>query len=178
VTVDGTVNGDLIAMGQTVIVTGNVISAGASVAVNGEVGHDVMAAAAAVTLGPNAQIGHSAYTAGGSVASRAGSLIGGSLLIGAGQGLVSGQTTNDLLASASRLRLEGLVGKNAKLSVGNSKSSFVPTSIWRWAPTTARSPANSSWQKAQSRTMSQPSSINWACKTAPRPPCAPASWGC
>ena len=134
VTVDGTVNGDLVAVGRTVIVngkvTGNVISAGGSVAVNGEVGHDVMAAGAAVTLGPNARIGHSAYTAGGSVESQPGSLIGGSLLIGAGQGLVSGQTTNDLLAGAGRLRLEGPVGRNAKLSVGNSKSSFSPTSMY------------------------------------------------
>ena len=121
VTVDGTVNGDLIAWGQTVVingkVTGNVITAGSGVTVNGEVGHDVFAAGAAVTVGPSAVIGHNAYTAGASVESQAGSLIGGSQLIGAGQGLVSGQITNDLLVGAGRLRLEGTVGRNAQLAV-------------------------------------------------------------
>ena len=43
------------------------------------------------------------------------------------------------------------------------------------APTTARSPTSSSWPKARSRTISQPSWLSWVCKTAPRPPCAPAS---
>ena len=129
VIVDGTVNGDLIAGGQTVTingkVTGNVIAAGSSVTVNGEVGHDVIAAGAAVTIGPDARIGHNAYTAGASVESQAGSQIGGSLLIGAGQGLVSGQITNDLLAGASRLRLEGTVGRNAKIAVDTSDSRFL-----------------------------------------------------
>ena len=128
VTVDGTVNGDLIAAGQTVVingkVTGNVIATGASVTVNGEVGHDVFAAAAAVTVGPGARIGHNAYTAGASVESQTGGLIDGSLLIGAGQGLVSGQITNDLLAGAGRLRLEGTVGRNAKLAVDTAETGF------------------------------------------------------
>ncbi|MCX6029100.1 MAG: polymer-forming cytoskeletal protein [Chloroflexi bacterium] len=127
VTVDGTVNGDLIAGGQTVIingkVTGNVIAVGSSVTVNGEVGHDVVAAGAAVTIGPNARISHNAYAAGASVESQARSLIGGSLFIGAGQGLVSGQITNDLLVGAGRLRLENAVGRNAKIAVDTSKNS-------------------------------------------------------
>ncbi len=134
VTVDGTVNGDLITAGQTVIVngkvTGNVIAAGSSVTVNGEVGHDVFAAGAAVTIGPDARIGHNAYTAGASVESRGGSLIDGSLLIAAGQGLVSGQITNDLLAGANRLRLESAVGRNAKIAVDASTSEFSPTSAY------------------------------------------------
>ena len=134
VTVDGTVTGDLIAAGQTVVingkVSGNVIATGASVTVNGEVGHDVFAAGAVVTLGPGARIGHNAYTTGGSVESQAGSLITGSLLIGAGQGLVSGQITHDLLAGAGRLRLEGTVGRDAKLEVGGSDTGFSPSTMY------------------------------------------------
>jgi len=126
VTIDGTVNGDLIAAGRTVIingkVTGNVVAAGAGVTVNGEVGYDVFAAGAAVTIGSDARIGHNAYTAGASVESQAGSQIGGSLLIGAGQGLVSGQITRDLLAGTSRLRLEGVVGRDAKVAVDASNT--------------------------------------------------------
>ena len=128
VTVDGTVNGDLIAAGETVTingkVTGNVITAGSSVTVNGEVGQDLFAAAAAVTVGPGARIGHNAYTTGASVESQAGSQIGGSLLIGAGQGRVSGQITHDLLAGAGRLRLEGTVGRNAQLAVDTADAGF------------------------------------------------------
>ncbi len=144
ITVDGTVNGDLIAVGQTVVingkVTGNVIAAGSSVTVNGEVGHDVFAAGAAVTLGSDARIGHNAYTAGASVESRGGSQIGNSLLIGAGQGLVSGQITNDLMAGANRLRLESAVGRNAKIAVDASTSGYSPSTMF-YGPNTPPMPA-------------------------------------
>src|SRR5450759_3119611 len=130
VTVDGTINGDLVAGGQNVVingkVTGNVFAAGLSVTVNGSVGHDVIAAGAAVTIGPNAQIGHNVYSAGSSVETQPGSQIGGSLVIGAVQGLVSGQTTSDLVAGASRLRLEGTVGRNARIGVGSAESAYSP----------------------------------------------------
>lgn len=143
VTVDGTVNGDLIAVAQTVTingkVTGNLIAAGSGVIVNGEVGHDVFAAGAVVTIGPDAQIGYNAYTAGGSVESQAGSRVGGSLLIAAGQGLVAGQVTNDLLAGANRLRLESAVGRNAKIAVDASTASFSPNSMY-YGPNTPAMP--------------------------------------
>jgi hypothetical protein len=130
VIVDGTINGDLIAGGQTVTingkVSGNLVAAGSDVTVNGEVGYDVIALGAAVTIGPDARIKHNAYTAGASVESQAGSQIGGSLLIGAGQGLVSGQITNDLLVGANRLRLEGTVGRNAKIAVDTTNTGFSP----------------------------------------------------
>jgi hypothetical protein len=134
VIVDGTINGDLIAAGQTVAingkVTGNVITAGGSVTLNGEVGHDLLTAGGVVTIGPDARISHNAYTAGGSVESQAGGRIGGSLLLAGGQGLVSGQVANDLLAGAGRLRLEGTVGRNAKLAVGASNERFSPSSMY------------------------------------------------
>ncbi|MGQ9491292.1 MAG: hypothetical protein ACUVS6_11445 [Anaerolineae bacterium] len=134
VTVDGTVNGDLFAAGRTVVingkVAGNVLAAGSIVAVNGEVGYDVFAAGAAVTLGPGARVGHNAYTAGAGVESQAGSQIGGSLFIGAGQGLVSGQVARDLLAGVGRLRLEGTVGRDAKIAVDASDSSLSPSYMY------------------------------------------------
>ncbi|MBN1311402.1 MAG: polymer-forming cytoskeletal protein [Anaerolineae bacterium] len=128
---DGTINGDLVAMGQTVIingkVTGSVIAGGSDVTVNGEVGHDVFAAGAVVTIGPEAQITHNAYAMGAGVESQSGSQIGGSLLIGGGQGLVSGDITNDLLVGSGRLRLEGTVGRNANVAVDTSGRSYSPT---------------------------------------------------
>jgi len=134
VTVDGTVNGDLIAAGRIVIVngkvTGNLVAAGAGVTVNGEVGYDVFAAGAVVTIGSDARIGHNAYTTGASVESQGGSQIGGSLVIGAGQGLVSGQITRDLLAGTGRLRLEGTVGRHAKVAVAAADSGYSPGSMY------------------------------------------------
>jgi hypothetical protein len=138
VIVDGTINGDLIAGGQTVIingkVTGNVFAAGSGITVNGEVGHDVIAVGAVVTIGPDARINYNVYTAGSSVESQEGSQIGGSLMIGAGQGLVSGQIANDLLVGASRLRLESTVGRNAKLAVETSNDSFSPNYYYGPSP--------------------------------------------
>src|SRR5665647_2395389 len=127
---DEVISDDLVAGGQTVVingkVTGNVFAAGLSVTVNGSVGHDVVAAGAAVTIGPNAQIGYNVYSAGSSVETQPESQIGGSLVIGAGQGLIAGQTTSDLVAGASRLRLEGTVGRNARIRVGSADSEFSP----------------------------------------------------
>lgn len=144
VIVDGTINGDLIAWGNTVVingkVTGNVVAAGSSVTVNGEVGYDVIATGAVVTIGPEARIEHNAYTAGASVESQTGSQIGGSLLIGAGQGLVSGQISNDLLVGGSRLRLESKVGRNAKISVAPSTSAYSPSS-YQYGPNTPSMPS-------------------------------------
>ncbi len=143
VIVDGTINGDLAAAGETVIVngkvTGNVMAAGSSVAVNGEVGHDVFAAAAAVTIGSGARIGYNAYTTGASVESQAGSQIGGSLFIGAGQGLVSGQVARNLLAGSGRLRLEGTVGRDAKIAV--DASSTAPSLGYMYGPNMPPMPA-------------------------------------
>ncbi len=125
--VDGTINGDLLAAGQTLTingkVTGNVFAAGSSVIINGEVGYDVVAAGAVVTIGPEARINYNAYTMGASVESLAGSQIGGSLYIGANQGLVAGQITNDLTAGTNRLRLEGTVGRNAEIFVDTTDNS-------------------------------------------------------
>ncbi|MBN1427234.1 MAG: polymer-forming cytoskeletal protein [Anaerolineae bacterium] len=131
VIVDGTINGDLIAGGETVIingkVTGNVFTVGSGITVNGEVGHDVIAIGSVLTIGPDAQVNHNVYMAGASVESQSGSQIGGSLVIGAMQSLVSGQITNDLLVGSSRLRLESTVGRNAKVSVDTSDGGYSPS---------------------------------------------------
>lgn len=127
VIVDGTINGDLLVAGETVTVngkvTGDLWAAGNSVTVNGEVGDDVFAAAAVVTLGSDANVADDVFSAGASVESRTGSRIGGTLLVGAFQGLVSGSVAEDLLVGASRLRLEGSVDRNAKVAVDNAADS-------------------------------------------------------
>lgn len=126
--VDGTINGDLMAAGNTVVVngtvTGDLWAAGSSVTVNGQVGDDLFAAAAAVTLGPQARIADDVFSTAASVETRVGSSIGGELMIGAFQGLVSGQVMEDLRAGTNRLRLEGTVGGDAWVAVDASDQDF------------------------------------------------------
>ena len=97
--------------------------------------------------------------------------------VAAGGALIEPSVARKVLAEFARLAEPSVRPPN------NSRSRFLNANrrscaSWRRAPTTARSPASSSWPKARSRTTSRPSWTNWACKIAPRPPCAPASWGC
>jgi hypothetical protein len=130
VIVDGTINGDLLVGAETVIVngvvTGDVWATGRSVTINGEVGDDLFAAAAAVTLGREAIVTDDVFSGAASVESMPGSQIGGALLIGAFQGLVSGSVDEDLLVGASRLRLEGSIGGDATIAVDNAETSYSP----------------------------------------------------
>jgi hypothetical protein len=122
--IEGTVNGDVMAVGSKVTVTGKITGdlwvAGREVIVNGELGDDLFAAAAAVTLGSEAQIADDVFSAGASVESEPGSTIGGTLFLGGYQGLVSGSVVEDWFGGANRLRLEGTVGGDTKLSVDTS----------------------------------------------------------
>ncbi len=131
VVVDGTVNGSLFAAGQTVIingkVTGNVFAAGAGVTVNGEVGKSLIAAGQVVVLGSAAKVVDDMIAAGAGVDIRQGSAIGGSLLMAGAQGLVSSTITKDLVAGAGSLRLEGSIGRDARLSVGNGQNTYTPS---------------------------------------------------
>ncbi|HEX9116431.1 MAG TPA: polymer-forming cytoskeletal protein [Anaerolineae bacterium] len=142
VTVDGTVNGDLITAGQTVVVNGkvmgNLVAAGQSVTVNGAVGQDLFAAGAVITLGRDAQVGHNTYGAGAGFESQQGSKITGSLIVAAGQSLVSGQIGNDLVAAAGRVRLESMVGRNAKIAVDTTNTR--PMNSYSFGPNTPPMP--------------------------------------
>ncbi len=122
--IEGTVNGDVMAAGEVVSVTGKITgdlwAAGRQVVINGEIGDDLFSAAAVVTLGSQAIIGDDVFSAGASVETQAGSQVGGSLFLGAFQGLVSGNVAEDWLAGANRLRLEGTINGDAKLTVDTS----------------------------------------------------------
>lgn len=132
--VDGTVNGDLMAAGSTVVVngtvTGDLWAGGNSVTVNGQVGDDLFAAAAAVTIGPQALIADDVFGFAASVETRAGSSIGGDLLIGAFQGLVSGTTAGDLRSGTARLRLEGPVEGDAWIAIDSADEGYTPMPMY------------------------------------------------
>jgi len=122
--VAGTINGDLMAIGEKITITGEVTgdvwAAGRQVFVNGKVGDDLYVAAAVVTMGSETNIYDDVFSAGFSVESEQGSQLGGSLLVGAFQALVSGDISEDLLAGTNRLRLESTVGGDARVAVYTS----------------------------------------------------------
>ncbi len=122
--IEGTVNGDVMAVGNTITVTGKITgdlwAAGRQVVVDGELGDDLFVAGATVTLGSEATVADDVFSAGASVETEPGSQIGGSLFQGAFQGLVAGTVAENWQAGANRLRLEGTIGGDAKLSVDTS----------------------------------------------------------
>jgi cytoskeletal protein CcmA (bactofilin family) len=135
IVIDGTVNGDVMAAGTTVVVnglvTGDLWAAGQTVTVNGKVGDDLFAGAYIVTLGPGASIADDVFSGAGSVETKSGSQIGGELLIGAFQGLVSGDVMENLRVGANRLRLEGIVSGNAWVAVNPAdQQQFTPRQMF------------------------------------------------
>jgi hypothetical protein len=127
---DGTVNGDLMAAGESVIingvVTGDLFVAGSRVTINGSVGDDLFAAGAAVTLGPDATIADDVFSAGASVEAQAGSEVGGTFQLAAAQGLLSGGILENLYSASSSLRLEGTIAGNADVAVDGDQGGFAP----------------------------------------------------
>ena len=129
--VEGTINGDLMAAGENVVingvVTGDLFVGGSTVTVNGSVGDDLFSAGASVTLGPDANIADDVFLAGGSIEAREGSTVGGTFLMGAAQGLLSGSIAEDLWAGASRLRLEGVIDGQANVHVESEDDGYIPS---------------------------------------------------
>lgn len=135
VIVEGTINGDLMAAAERVVISGKVTGdlwvIGSEVIVNGEIGDDVFAAAAVVRLESNARVADDMFSAGAGVESSAGSQVGGSLMIGAFQGLVAGNVGEDLRSGTNRLRLEGQIGRDAMIYVDTASGDMPDYQPWR-----------------------------------------------
>ena len=125
VVVDGTVNGDLIAFGNTITVNGtvngDVIAAGQTVVINGKVSDDARIAGAVLYIGDKASIGSDLVAAGYSVETRQGSTIGQDVVGAAGQILLAGETTRNVLAAGGAFELRGSVGGNVTAEIGEAE---------------------------------------------------------
>jgi cytoskeletal protein CcmA (bactofilin family) len=122
VTVEGTVQGDLVAAGGTVrvndgTVEGDLISAGQTVIVNGTVEDDVRIAGQALLIGEDAQITDDLIAAGYSLETERGSTVGGELLYGGYQALVAGNVGENLRGGMTAFELGGEVGDNVNVEV-------------------------------------------------------------
>jgi cytoskeletal protein CcmA (bactofilin family) len=104
ITINGTVEGDLIAAGQVVII-------------NGTVTDDARIAGAALQLGKNAIIGSDLLVGGASLETQKGSLVKGEIVFGSGQALLDGDVTGDVLGGTAALELNGSFGGNVEAYV-------------------------------------------------------------
>jgi len=134
VIVGGTINGDLVVTGGTIVVNGTVngslLAAGQSLTINGTVGGSLYGAGASLTLGPQAVVERNLFFGGYSLTAEPGSVIKRDAAIGGYQAILKGEIQRDLRASIGALALNGVVGQNAYVDVGEP-SSTVPPDFWR-----------------------------------------------
>ncbi|MFH1534333.1 MAG: hypothetical protein ABID64_05375 [Nitrospirota bacterium] len=107
VTVNGNVHEDLVVIGGRVVVTGDVTGdlrvAGGQVAVYGNVGDDIIVAGGQVDLGKS-------------------SVVGGSLITGAGILTVDGEVKEDIRGGMGMLLLNGKVGRDVIVTIEDTMS--------------------------------------------------------
>ncbi len=134
VIVDGTINGDLVATGRTVIINGkvlgSVIASGQSITINGQIGGTLYSAGASLTLGSQAVVERNLFFGGYSLTTAPGSLVKLDGSIGGYQAILNGEIQRDLLAGIGALELNGIVGRNAAVDVGEPSTTVQPD-FWR-----------------------------------------------
>lgn len=121
VIINGRVVGDVVAMAQTIeingVIEGDLLAMGGGVVLNGTVADDVRVAAGIVRLDPQARIGDTLLGIGASIEMLPGSVMGGSLIFGGGQALLSGTVDGDVLFGGDSLLLRGVVGGDVEAAV-------------------------------------------------------------
>ena len=128
VTLNGTVNGDVFLVGETIIVSssavveGNLLTGGADITVNGSVSGSVFGGSVAMVLEKNADVGRNFYYGGFSLTTEEGSVVRKDLFSGAYQSILSGAIERDLKVGAEAVELNGIVGRNAVIKVGDSSN--------------------------------------------------------
>jgi len=129
VTINGVVNGDALVTGETVkigdtaVINGNLFVGSAEVVLDGSVLGSVFTGAASVTLGEAASIGRNLYSGSYSLVVADGTAIGTDLLAANYQSRIAGSVARDLRIAAVALDLNGTVGRNAIIEMGETTES-------------------------------------------------------
>lgn len=124
VTINGTVNGDAFLAGETIVVsesaviTGNLFTGAAEITINGAVDGSVFGGSSAMNLENQAKVARNMFYGGFSLTTAKNSTIGRDLYVGAYQGLLSGSVERDLHAETAALQLNGSVGGDAVVDLG------------------------------------------------------------
>jgi hypothetical protein len=140
VTINGIVHGDALLMGETVtvangaVIDGNLFTTAATVIIDGKVNGSVFGGSAAAELKEKAAVGRNLYYGGYSLTTKAGSVIGMDLFIGAYQAILSGSVARDAKIGAGAIELNGSVGRNAVFNVGHDQDARDPETWLSFTP--------------------------------------------
>ncbi len=119
---EGTVKGDLIALGTNVIINGTVegdlLAAGQSISVNGRLMDDARLLGMVTTLGQAAAVGDDVAMVGLSLESQTESAVGGDLFFVGAQSILAGAIAGNARVSATALELRGQIGGDLEADVG------------------------------------------------------------
>ena len=123
VRVEGTVEGDLIGAGSSILiaesgtVTGDLMAAGESISIEGTVEGDVRSAGYAVHVAPGGQVGGEFVAAGFSVGLLENTEVGNDAIMAGYQGLVDGNLNGDLKFAGGALDITGVVDGDVDAAV-------------------------------------------------------------
>ncbi len=140
ITINGVVNGDALLMGQTVtvssdaVIAGNLFTTGATIIIDGKVNGSVFGGSAAAEFKEKAAVGRNLYYGGYSLTTKTGSVVGMDLFTGAYQAILSGSVARDAKIGAGAIELNGSVGRNAVFDVGHDQTTRDPEQWFSYAP--------------------------------------------
>lgn len=138
ITINGTVTGDAflfaqtIEMGESAVVNGNLFAFGQSVEMNGDVTGSMASAGETIFLPGNASVGRNLYFAGYEGKIEKGASIGMDLFGAARQILMSGSVARDLTMGGAAFELRGSIGRNAAIYQGNDQEADDVTVYSPW----------------------------------------------
>jgi cytoskeletal protein CcmA (bactofilin family) len=128
VVVNGTVNGDVFLTGQNLVVTdkakisGNLFVGGQFVDIRGKISGSVFGGATAFSLKQGAEVAGNLYYGGFHFSTEPETRISRDVFVGSYQSILNGAVARNINISAAAIELNGTVGKNANLSVASSGS--------------------------------------------------------
>jgi cytoskeletal protein CcmA (bactofilin family) len=134
ITIDGTVQGDVIAFGGTItigktgVVEEDLTAAGQSVTVNGMIQDDARIAGAVLLLDSSGVIGDDLIGAGYSLNAEPGSQIGQDVVFGGGQAILAGEVGGDVHVGANSLVIAGSIAGDVYAELGSRQDmpAFMP----------------------------------------------------
>jgi cytoskeletal protein CcmA (bactofilin family) len=120
--VAGTIKGDLIAVGDVIVISGtvegNVVVVARRLEINGTVGGSVFAVGHTVTV--SGQVARNVITAGDTISVSKNGIIGGNTITGSREAVIDGKTARDLISAAAILDLRGDIGRNVSIAAGQA----------------------------------------------------------
>lgn len=126
--VSGTVTGDVFLFAETInvenstVINGNLFAFGANVTVDGTVDGSFASAAATIELGEHANVMRNVYFAGFQGKMDDGASVGMDLFGGANQIVINGDIVRDLTVGVNAFELRGNIGRNAKVELGTESA--------------------------------------------------------